>query len=103
MQIFVHDLCYNVQSPGGSISVKKNAQSNADNQDIAENIQFLTVGHRAKIREDFFKKPQKNRKHDTGVDGFYPEFPSTGKEADDQKNYIQDHGDGRQRQWYKVG
>mgnify|MGYP004562415189 CR=1 FL=1 len=57
----------------------------------------------SKIREDFFKKPQKNRKHDTGVDGFYPEFPSTGKEADDQKNYIQDHGDSRQRQWYKVG
>ena len=55
VEIFVHNLCHNIQTTGGCISVKKNAQSYADDQGIAENIQFLTVGHGAKIRKYFLK------------------------------------------------
>ena len=34
---------------------KRQAQSYADHQDIAQHIQLLTVGHRAKIRKYFLK------------------------------------------------
>ena len=103
MKIFIHDLCYNIKSAGRSISVKKNTESHTDYKCIAQNIQLLTVCHRTKIREDFFKKSKKNRKHDTGVDGFYTKFSSAGKKADDQKYYVQNHGDGGKGQRYKVG
>ena len=103
MKIFIHDLCYNIKSAGRSISVKKNAESHTDYQCIAQNIQLLTVCHRAKIRKDFFKQSKKNRKHNTGVNSFYAKFSSAGKKANDQKYYIQNHGDGGKRQRYKVG
>ena len=102
MQIFVHDLCYDIKPTGRGISVKKNAQANADNKDITQHIQLLTVAHRSKIRKNFFKNSEKNRKHNAGVNGLYSKFFSAGKKADDQKNNIQDHGDCRQRKRDKI-
>lgn len=84
MQIFVHDLGNDIQTAGGCIAIKKNAESYADNQNITENIQLLAVGHRAKIRKDFFKQSEEQREHNAGVDGFYAKFLSTGDKTNDQ-------------------
>ena len=84
MQIFVHDLCYDI------------------NKDIAQYVQLLTVGHGSKIRKNFFKNSEKDRKHDTCVNGLYSKFFSASDKANDQKNNIQDHGDCRQRKWDKI-
>ena len=92
MQIFVHNLCHDVQSAGRCISVKKNTQTYADYQNVAEHIQFLTVGHGTKIRKYFFKKADKQWQNNTCVNRFYAKFTSTGEEANDQKHNIQDHG-----------
>ena len=102
MQIFVHDLGNDIQSAGGGIAIKKNAESNADDQNIAEYIQFLAVGHGTKIREDFFEYSKKDREHDAGVNCFYSEFLATGDKSNDQEYNVQNHGDRRQWQWYKV-
>ena len=103
MQVFIHDLCDNIQSTGRGIPVKENAQTYTDDQNIAENIQFLTVGHGTKIRKDFFKYSKKDREHDAGIYGFYTKFPTAGKKADNQKYDIQNHRDRRQRKWDEVG
>ena len=95
MQIFVHDLGNDVQSAGRGIAVKKNTESDADNQNIAEYIQFLAVGHGTKIREDSFKYSKKDGEHDAGINCFYSEFFAAGDKTNDQKYDIQDHGDRR--------
>ena len=102
MQVFIHDLCDNIQSTGRGIPVKENAQTYTDDQNIAENIQFLAVGHGTKIREDFFEYSKKDREHDAGVNCFYSEFLATGDKSNDQEYNVQNHGDRRQWQWYKV-
>ena len=103
MQIFVHDLCNDVQTAGGCISVKKNAQSYADDQDIAENIQLLTVGHGTEIRKNLFEQTKKQRKHDAGINSLYTKLFTAGKKTDDQQYHIQDHRDRRKRKRHKVG
>ena len=102
MQVFIHDFCDNIQSTGRGIPVKENAQTYTDDQNIAENIQLLTVGHGTKIRKDFFKYSKKDREHDAGIYGFYTKFPTAGKKADNQKYDIQNHRDRGQWQWYEV-
>ena len=103
MQIFVHDFCYNIQSAGRCISIKKNTQSDTDDKNIAENIKFLASCHGFKIRKNLLEQSQKYRKHDTGVNCFYTEFPATCNKTYDQQYDIQNHGD--RRQWHrdKVG
>ena len=59
MKIFIHDLCDNIQSTGRGIPVKENAQTYTDDQNIAENIQFLTVVIDSKFGKIFSNKPRK--------------------------------------------
>ena len=54
-QVFIQDLCHDIQPTGRGVPVKENAQADADHQNVAKHIQLLTVGHRAKIREYFLK------------------------------------------------
>ena len=103
VEIFVHDLCHNIQSARGCISVKKNAQSYADDQDIAENIQLLTIGHGTEIRKNLFEQTKKQRKHDAGINSLYTKLFTAGKKTDDQQYHIQDHRDRRKRKRHKVG
>ena len=51
VQVLVHDLCHDIQPAGGCVAVEQNAQTHADHQNIAQHIQFLTIGHGTKIRE----------------------------------------------------
>ena len=74
-----------------------------DDKNIAENIKFLASCHGFKIRKNLLEQSQKYRKHDTGVNCFYTEFPATCNKTYDQQYDIQNHGD--RRQWHrdKVG
>ena len=45
---------------------------------------------------------EKERQQDAGVDGLGAKLPPAGQKADDEQHDIQDHCDGRQRQWHKV-
>ena len=103
MKVFVHNFCDDIQPTGRSISVKKNAQSDTYDENIAEDIQLLTAGHGGKIRKNLFKQSKKNREHDAGVNSFYTEFSAARKKANDQKYYVQNHGNCGQWQRNKVG
>ena len=72
-------------------------------QDIAENIQLLTVGHGTEIRKNLFEQTKKQRKHDAGINSLYTKLFTAGKKTDDQQYHIQDHRDRRKRKRNKVG
>ena len=103
MQIFIHNLCHNIQSPGGCIPVKKNTATCARSQNVADYIQLLASGHGLISRKSFFIYSQKNRKHNACIYGFYSKFFSTGQKTNNQKHHIHNHGNCGKRQRYKVG
>ena len=55
-QVFVQDLCHDIQSAGRGVPVEQNAQADADHQNVAEHVQLLTAGHGRVIRENKLKK-----------------------------------------------
>ena len=65
-------------------------------------IQFLTIGHGAKIREQPLEKPQKHRQHHARIDGLRSEFPPAGEKTDQQQDDVQNHRDRRQRQRHEI-
>ena len=103
VQVLVHDLCHDIQPAGGCIAVEQNTQPDADHQNIAQHVQLLTAGHRAELREQLFKQPQKHRQQHTGVYGLCAKFSAAGKEPDDEKHDVQDHRNDRQGQRHKIG
>ena len=102
VQVLVHDLCHNIQPAGGCVAVEQNAQTHADHQNIAQHIQFLTIGHGAKIREQPLEKPQKYRQHHAGIHGFCSKLPAAGEKTDDEQHGIQHHSNSRKWQRHKI-
>ena len=85
MQIFIQDLCHDVQTAGRGIAIKQNAQSDADNKDVTQNIQLLTAGERSVCRKNLFKQCQKQWQQNAGIDGLRSKFFSAGEKADDEQ------------------
>ena len=51
MQVFVQDLCHDVQTAGGGVAVEQNAQTDAHDEDVTQHIQLLTAGQRGVCQE----------------------------------------------------
>ena len=95
---FVHQLCHNVQTAGGCVAGEKNGLTDADDQNIADNIQKRIAGNGQVVGKQNFQQTQEARHNQRSINGFYAELGPDQKIADNQQNSVDrkgDHGNGK--------
>ena len=101
-QELVHQLRHDVQTAGGGIGGEQLAQTHADHQDVADDVDQRIPGQGLKIREQPLKDADGSRQQHGTVDGFHTKLRTDQKKADGQKAHVHDHGDQRCRQGDKL-
>ena len=68
--------------------MEQDSLAKCNNQDVCYKIIHLISGHRLADRENLFKKPEKNREQQRGINRFCPELFSDKYKSDDKQNHI---------------
>ena len=101
-QVFVQDLCDDVQATGRCVPGEQNCQTDAYHQNIADHIQQRILGDGLEVGEDPFKDTHDQRHQNGAVDRLGAKLRTNENEANDQKTYVHDQGDGGNRERNEV-